>query len=97
MPESQNKPKVFISYSHDSDQHKDRVLALSDRLREDGIDCIIDQYETSPPEMTEKSVGKNHPNFASGLRNLAALLRKTNREAEAREMEARARGMRKTL
>ncbi len=42
--------KVFISYSHDSDQHKDRVLVLSDRLRIDGIDCTIDQYETSPPE-----------------------------------------------
>ncbi len=48
MPEQ--NPKVFISYSHDSDEHKDRVLALSDRLRTDGIDCIIDQYETSPPE-----------------------------------------------
>lgn len=42
--------KVFISYSHDSDQHKYRVLALSDRLCADGIDCTIDQYETSPPE-----------------------------------------------
>lgn len=43
-------PKVFISYSHDSPEHKDRVLHLSDRLRADGIDCNIDQYETSPPE-----------------------------------------------
>ena len=42
--------KVFISYSHDSQEHMDRVLALSDRLRADGIDCSIDQYETSPPE-----------------------------------------------
>jgi hypothetical protein len=51
MPDPiQNNPKVFISYSHDSQEHKDRVLALSDRLRADGIDCIIDQYETSPPE-----------------------------------------------
>ncbi len=50
MPELQKIPKVFISYSHDSKEHKDRVLALSDRLRADGIDCIIDQYETSPPE-----------------------------------------------
>jgi tetratricopeptide (TPR) repeat protein len=43
-------PKVFISYSHDSAEHADRVLALSDRLRADGIDCILDQYEVSPPE-----------------------------------------------
>jgi len=30
--------KVFISDSHDSDAHGDRVLALSERLREDGIE-----------------------------------------------------------
>lgn len=43
-------PKVFISYSHDSPEHSDRVRELSDRLRADGIDCILDQYELSPPE-----------------------------------------------
>ena len=43
-------PKVFISYSWDSDKHKDDVLNLADRLRNDGIDCNIDQYEVSPPE-----------------------------------------------
>jgi|GEM_PF-6103950 len=43
-------PKVFLSYSHDSAEHKDRVLAVCDRLRADGIDAWIDQYETSPPE-----------------------------------------------
>ena len=43
-------PKVFISYSHDSLEHSNRVRELSDRLREDGIDCILDQYEVSPPE-----------------------------------------------
>jgi SEFIR domain len=43
-------PRVFISYSHDSREHIDRVLALSNRLRADGIDCHIDQYEESPSE-----------------------------------------------
>src|SRR5688572_15472392 len=43
-------PKVFISYSHDSEAHKERVLALSDRLREDGLDCEIEQYEEASPE-----------------------------------------------
>ena len=43
-------PKVFISYSHDTAEHKDRVLALSDRLRADGVECRIDQYEQSPAE-----------------------------------------------
>jgi tetratricopeptide (TPR) repeat protein len=42
--------KVFISYSHDSPEHMDRVLALSDRLRKQGVDCRIDQYEQSPEE-----------------------------------------------
>jgi len=43
-------PKVFISYSHDSLEHSDRVREFSDRLRADGIDCVLDQYEVSPPE-----------------------------------------------
>jgi TIR domain len=43
-------PRVFISYSHDSDEHRDRVLDLADRLRSDGIDAMIDQYIQSPPE-----------------------------------------------
>lgn len=40
--------KVFISYSHDSAEHKDRVFDLSERLIEDGVDSQIDQYEISP-------------------------------------------------
>src|SRR5437773_301537 len=42
--------KVFTSYSHDSPEHKARTLALSNRLRDEGVDCNIDQYETSPRE-----------------------------------------------
>ncbi len=45
-----NPPKVFISYSHDSREHLDRVLALADRLRAEGIDCNLDQYEPAPAE-----------------------------------------------
>ncbi len=43
-------PRVFISYSHDAQDHMDRVLQLSDRLRAEGVDCRVDQYELSPPE-----------------------------------------------
>ncbi|RJP49362.1 MAG: TIR domain-containing protein [Anaerolineaceae bacterium] len=43
-------PTVFISYSQDSDEHKDSVLELANRLRADGIDAVLDQYETSPAE-----------------------------------------------
>lgn len=42
--------EVFISYSHDSVEHVRSVLSLSNRLRSDGIDCVIDQYESSPRE-----------------------------------------------
>ncbi len=44
------RPKIFISYSHDSDAHKDRVLNLSNRLKEAGFDSAIDQYLEGPPE-----------------------------------------------
>jgi len=42
--------EVFISYSHDSPEHIRAVLELSNQLREEGVDCALDQYETSPPE-----------------------------------------------
>ncbi|MHC5611720.1 MAG: SEFIR domain-containing protein [Nostoc sp.] len=40
--------KVFISYSWDSKEHKDKVLSLAQALRDDGIDCMIDQFVQSP-------------------------------------------------
>lgn len=40
-------PKVFISYSHDSLEHKKWVLDLGTRLRNNGIDAILDQWELS--------------------------------------------------
>lgn len=43
-------PSVFISYSHDSPEHENRVLAFSNQLRAEGIDANIDQYETAPSE-----------------------------------------------
>src|SRR5271169_4335201 len=49
MPE-EAAPRVFMSYSHDSAEHRDRVLALADRLRADGINAVIDQYFQAPPE-----------------------------------------------
>ena len=41
--------EVFISYSWDNESHVQSVLALSNRLRSEGIDCVLDQYEESPP------------------------------------------------
>ena len=42
---------IFISYSHDSAAHAERVLSFSQRLRKDGYETSLDQYvEGSPPE-----------------------------------------------
>jgi SEFIR domain-containing protein len=41
---------VFISYSDDSEEHREKVLALSERLRADGIDTILDQYVNGSPD-----------------------------------------------
>ena len=38
-------PKVFISYSHDSPEHKQWVSELAARLRRNGIDAILDQWD----------------------------------------------------
>jgi SEFIR domain len=42
--------RVFVSYSHDSEEHAERVLALADRLRREGVDARLDRYEPHPSE-----------------------------------------------
>lgn len=42
--------RVFITYSHDSHAHRERVLTLANRLRLHGVDCRLDIYEESPPQ-----------------------------------------------
>ncbi|MCK8143372.1 toll/interleukin-1 receptor domain-containing protein [Flavobacterium sp. I-SCBP12n] len=55
-------PKVFISYSHDTLDHKKWVLELAIRLRNNGIDAIIDQFELQAgddvPHFMETSLAK---------------------------------------
>ena len=41
-------PKVFISYSHDSDEHKAWVLKLAGDLRAIGIDVVLDHWDLVP-------------------------------------------------
>lgn len=45
--EGSQPPKVFISYSHDSPEHKRWVAEFATRLRGDGIDTILDQWDLS--------------------------------------------------
>ena len=37
-------PSVFVSYSHDSDDHMAWVLQLATRLRHNGVDTILDRW-----------------------------------------------------
>ena len=56
-------PKAFISYSWDSDDHKKWTKDLSARLRGDGVDVKLDQWETVPgdrlPEFMERAIREN--------------------------------------
>lgn len=40
-------PRVFVSYSHDSQEHKDWVLGLSTRLVKNGVDILLDQWDVT--------------------------------------------------
>jgi hypothetical protein len=48
MPGEPESPRVFISYSHDFPKHEEDIFNLAARLRSDGIETIIDQYEAFP-------------------------------------------------
>lgn len=41
-------PKVFISYSHDSPEHRRWVLELGTKLVQNGVDVILDQWDLTP-------------------------------------------------
>lgn len=43
-----NPPRVFISYSHDSAQHKEWVLSFATTLRQRGVDVVLDQWDLKP-------------------------------------------------
>lgn len=53
-------PRCFISYSWDSEPHRAWVRKLATRLRESGIDAILDQFHCAPgmdlTKFMEKSV-----------------------------------------
>jgi hypothetical protein len=43
-------PRIFISYSHDSDDHSARVHELADQLVRLGCEVLFDQYVGAPPD-----------------------------------------------
>jgi formylglycine-generating enzyme required for sulfatase activity/energy-coupling factor transporter ATP-binding protein EcfA2 len=48
MSQQPTPPTVFISYTWDSEAHKDWVKALADRLLGNGIAVTLDQYDCRP-------------------------------------------------
>ncbi len=42
--------RAFVSYTHDSKDHRARALNLAQKLRENGIICQIDQFVPAPAE-----------------------------------------------
>ena len=53
-------PRAFISYSWDNEEHKQWVRDLAIRLRQDGVDVMLDQWGVAPgdqlPEFMEHSL-----------------------------------------
>jgi hypothetical protein len=60
MSNQGDPPIVFISYSHDSPEHKRWVLDFAEDLRRNGIDPIIDAWDLRPgddvPKFMERGV-----------------------------------------
>lgn len=63
-----SRVRVFISYSHDSREHCDRVLALAQQLRRDGIDAELDQFHQEEllhwPRWCEEQLRPEKSDFA---------------------------------
>jgi hypothetical protein len=43
-----DSPKTFISYAWTSEDHKSLVRSLAERLRDDGVDATLDQWDLKP-------------------------------------------------
>ncbi|HEU4404451.1 MAG TPA: toll/interleukin-1 receptor domain-containing protein [Polyangiaceae bacterium] len=61
--EASQSPKVFVSYSYDSPEHKEWVRKLATDLRSMGIDIVLDQWEplgTDLARFMEQSVSTSN-------------------------------------
>lgn len=60
-------PRVFLSYSHDSPQHSERVLNFARALREHGIDVELDQFHSDEivdwPHWCNEQISREHSDF----------------------------------
>lgn len=57
-------PTVFVSYSHDGEEHSDWVLQLATRLRSNGVDAILDRWNLRLGQdlatFMEKGLSRSH-------------------------------------
>ena len=64
---SRSSPRVFISYSHDSQPHSDRVLAFAQAMRRDGIDVELDQFHNEEivdwPRWCNEQISRDKSDF----------------------------------
>ena len=56
---NENTPKVFISYSWDGEAHENWVLNLATKLKEKGINVILDQWDLKLGELIPKFMEKS--------------------------------------
>lgn len=52
-------PKVFISYCWTSEEYKDKVLHIAERLMHDAIDVVIDLWNLKPGQNINKFIEEN--------------------------------------
>jgi hypothetical protein len=76
-------PTVFISYSWDSQEHENWIVNLSTKLRDNGVNAILDKWDLGPlgkplPHFMENSISKSQrvicvmtPNYKKKTENLA--------------------------
>lgn len=48
MQKASTPPRVFISYTHDSEEHKNWIRRLAEDLADTGVDVLLDQWDLSP-------------------------------------------------
>ena len=75
-------PVVFISYSWDNPEHENWIITLATKLRENGIDAILDKWDIGLlgkllPHFMETSISRSHrvicvmtPNYKKKTENL---------------------------
>ena len=59
------EPIVFVSYSHDGEEHSAWVLQLATRLRRNGVDVILDRWECGARPRPRNIYGKGSDQIPS--------------------------------